>query len=612
MIKIIILFSAFLNISRSQEYEVFGFDCSNASFIQNLTLNENIHIEEDIYKREDVRVQIIQEMNEEKVDVHEIKVTRDLFVQQCGGTNWHWSWWHELMIDVEMNRPWKLDQEQIQNLIGRGQITVGQEYGINKIFSISKGEQSLKLETIGLVYYDISDNRYYCKGGFYTDARGVVHPNIVATAIYHVQYHVKKALTKNTQVLLSFDDGNCHLPFGSMSTLCYNIFLGINYYITRNADNQKECKYLPTRKGFLNGEIISTVKTKIFVAEKENIFLKLTKTSDVCDCKHSYLTQYKGLYIRNVQKCSSLTDIDLPPNSLNLEYNNNIKLDYMMYKSENVTKFIYELLQEDLEISNLFWFKKFMTVSRKLPNLGVFEIQKPYFGKLRGEIISVMKCSKSRYKVRTNLSFCTKELQVEDNNGHNLYMAAGTNIIQEQFQKDDCLGEERGIVYEVINKQGFKKFIIQENEIFEINISGNLMQTHSWTNKQLLFNDWLNINSFVDSGIYDEEYLARRNSYIFEGEIYEAIQTGISRSFVKKEDWKAVATDTLDILGLLNHEELILNIFGGSWLLMIDDILKYLSYMSGLHTVYIIIMKRKVFFRWIYRKIFGFNNLHDE
>ena len=74
-------------------------------------------------------------------------------------------------------------------------------------------------------------------------------------------------------------------------------------------------------------------------------------------------------------------------------------------------------------------------------------------------------------------------------------------------------------------------------------------------------------------------------------------------------DW---LTDTLDILGLLNHEELILNIFGGSWLLMIDDILKYLSYMSGLHTVYIIIMKRKVFFRWIYRKIFGFNNLHDE
>ena len=91
--------------------------------------------------------------------------------------------------------------------------------------------------------------------------------------------------------------------------------------------------------------------------------------------------------LRNVHKCSSLADSDLPPNALNLEYNNNIKLDFMMFKSENNTKFIYELLQEDLEMSNLFWFRKFMTLSRKLPNLGVFEIQKPYFGKLRGEIV---------------------------------------------------------------------------------------------------------------------------------------------------------------------------------------------------------------------------------
>ena len=316
--------------------------------------------------------------------------------------------------------------------------------------------------------------------------------------------------------------------------------------------------------------------------------------------------------LRNVHKCSSLADSDLPPNALNLEYNNNIKLDFMMFKSENNTKFIYELLQEDLEMSNLIWFRKFMTLSRKLPNLGVFEIQKPYFGKLRGEIVSVMKCPPKKYRVKTDLSYCTKELQVEDNTGNTYYMAAGTNVIQEQFQKDDCLGEESGIVYEVINKYGAKKFIVQEKEISEIKISGSLLQAISWTSKLLQFKDWININSFSDSGVYDEEYLARRNSYIFEGEIYEAIQTGIRRSFVNNEDWKAVATDTLDILGLLNHEELILNIFGGHWLLMIDDILKYLSYLSGLHLVYICITKRKVFFRWLCRKIFGFNNMHDD
>ena len=303
MIKIIIIFCVLLNISRSQEFEVFGFDCSNASFIQNLTLNDNVQNEENITKEEGVMVQIIQEMNEERVKVHEIKVKRSLFVQQCGDRNTPWSWWHEFLTHVESEVPRKLNEDEAQNLVRRGHIIVGKEFGIHKIFSITPGDQHLKLTAVGQIYYDIeNENRFHCKGSDWSDDRGVVHPNVIATAIYHVQYHITTALTKNTQVLLSSDDGNCHLPGGSRSTLCYNRLLGINYWINRYEKNDKECKFLPTRKGFLNGEIISSLNTKIFVAEKENIFLKLTKTSDICNCKYTYSTQYKGLRVRQAVK----------------------------------------------------------------------------------------------------------------------------------------------------------------------------------------------------------------------------------------------------------------------------------------------------------------------
>ena len=65
----------------------------------------------------------------------------------------------------------------------------------------------------------------------------------------------------------------------------------------------------------------------------------------------------------------------------------------------------------------------------------LFEIERPLYGFIRGEIISVMNCTENTNKVLSTTDFCTEELQVDEGYGGTAYFNAGSNILKNEFEK---------------------------------------------------------------------------------------------------------------------------------------------------------------------------------
>ena len=82
--------------------------------------------------------------------------------------------------------------------------------------------------------------------------------------------------------------------------------------------------------------------------------------------------------------------------------------------------------------------RNFLLLARQ-NSLGIFEIERPYYGHLRGEVISVMKCQEKYLKVANFSGFCTKEVQVITSNGDHdeklMFVTLGSRILQETYTK---------------------------------------------------------------------------------------------------------------------------------------------------------------------------------
>ena len=167
-------------------------------------------------------------------------------------------------------------------------IKLGSEYGVNKgkTHYIKLGINRIKLNAVGRIRYQYSDNRPMCYGSPFTDASGEDHPNAIVLTNYKITYRRKKSYTIGTQIVTELDDGSCHILPHQDVTTCYSEYSGINYIITRLKKIPQSCDYLPTRKSLIIGEILSQNNVdKVFISHEQKILLKLTKETDICQCK---------------------------------------------------------------------------------------------------------------------------------------------------------------------------------------------------------------------------------------------------------------------------------------------------------------------------------------
>ena len=78
----------------TENYTTTGYDCFDSNFILNLTIGigddfaQDSNVVNESVTKEDSTVQIIQFKQTDEVLIHEIRIMRDIFVDQCGFANW--------------------------------------------------------------------------------------------------------------------------------------------------------------------------------------------------------------------------------------------------------------------------------------------------------------------------------------------------------------------------------------------------------------------------------------------------------------------------------------------------------------------------------------------
>ena len=96
IISLLFSFSTVVCRNNSQQkndnYTVNGYYCFDSNFILNVTIanDDNIGdvVNEDDIVQENATMQLIQLKATNEVIIHEIRIMRDIFVDQCGFTNW--------------------------------------------------------------------------------------------------------------------------------------------------------------------------------------------------------------------------------------------------------------------------------------------------------------------------------------------------------------------------------------------------------------------------------------------------------------------------------------------------------------------------------------------
>ena len=260
---------------------------------------------------------------------------------------------------------------------------------------------------------------------------------------------------------MSFNDGSCKFDQFATYAHCWNGFSGTNILAVRNTTkSKKRCEYLPTGTNPINGNlIIHKNSTKAFISHDQKIVVKVQKRMAACDCTHIYETNFPGIFLYDLKFCALLTG-RIAPMDINVEHMLNIKLDYSEFRSENSTRFIYNKLYNDISHSLKQSLKHFFTIAQKSEDLGIFEISEPFFGNMRGDVISVLHCKKQRHEIVMQTEFCTKELQVYDSKGNIIYIPYGSKISQKYFQKRECFGEHGDLGTPPLNKVQEPKNVI--------------------------------------------------------------------------------------------------------------------------------------------------------
>ena len=75
-----------------------------------------------------------------------------------------------------------------------------------------------------------------------------------------------------------------------------------------------------------------------------------------------------------------------------LEKNENIKLDYVSFQNKNNTRSIHSILSDEIDEVSGIQIQNFFDVAIRQKQLKLFEIKRPHYGVLRGEVVSVLKC----------------------------------------------------------------------------------------------------------------------------------------------------------------------------------------------------------------------------
>ena len=104
--------------------------------------------------------------------------------------------------------------------------------------------------------------------------------------------------------------------------------------------------------------------------------------------------------VRIINECESLSARNFPPAAVNVEKNENIKLDYVSFKNENDTRNIYSILSDEIDEVSGTQIQNFLDVASTQEELTLFEIKRPHYGVLRGEVVSVLMCQKETFMMK--------------------------------------------------------------------------------------------------------------------------------------------------------------------------------------------------------------------
>ena len=274
---------------------------------------------------------------------------------------------------------------------------------------------------------------------------------------------------------------------------------------------------------------------------------------------------------------------------MNVEKNENIKLDYVSFQNKNNTRSIHSILSDEIDEVSGIQIQNFFDVAIRQKQLKLFEIKRPHYGVLRGEVVSVLKCQKETYEVAEKTEMCTEELQVITPSGITKYVNDRTNILKNEFNIKQCDANELGNVYRVYDDRSRVEYITQEEHIsvFSHKIKNiEEYERYIYSNNHE-FESILSYDSFANSGIYDQAYLNARNKLIFSGEQYVSGVTGLTGSFTNNnENWKEVASQDIDFTDYINPKKLYDMILDHPIMAVVRVILTILSAIGGVGMIF--------------------------
>ena len=508
-------------------------------------------------------------------------------VQQCGHISRPWSWWYEIVTSFSFAEPLKLSSEEMKEVAKSDftKITLGKEYGIERAqeYEIAYGHQTIRTNPIGNVIHDYSANgRAYCIYEPWRDKMGNDHPQAFVLTTYSISLQKKSSQVINNKVSIEMDVGKCEIKDDEDTKHCFNEYSGVNHWISREEKgSNKNCDYLPTRTDLVTGKLLTDEHgEKIFQSDQAKVVFKLDKEAvELCSCLQNFKTNYEHIYLRMSSVCPSLDTHILPPLSLNLDYNTNLKLDWLQFTSKNETKFVYEHLLTDIQKTQFQGLKHFFALSRKIETFSLFQVQDNLFGKVRGDVLSILKCNQNQYEVLSKPNFCTNTIQVKAKN-ETLYIEHGSRLVLESSQEVDC--ELEGDIFEALDQRGKKVYLTQEESLQKYErVSGKLNETNL-VSIGVDISSALTYDSFDKSGLYDPTFLERRREYLFRGDQYYEMTRKVTRSFYhNSQDWKNQKNQNINFLDYISNNSLLDTVLGSFWIRAIKDFLGVVSYFSS-------------------------------
>ena len=121
---------------------------------------------------------------------------------------------------------------------------------------------------------------------------------------------------------------------------------------------------------------------------------------------------------------------------------------------------------------------------------------------------------------------------------------------------------------------------------------GHLNGSETILSPQLVFKSLTQVSSFYQSGLYDPKFLEKRQTFLFSGEVYSAIRTGITTAIFPGStmDWEQAAIGNIDIAHAIGIETLREMFWGNGFVRFIKTVLEILGYLSAVHMLRLILI----------------------